>query len=242
MRPWARWGVGMRSVCACLAFACLAGALRPEPARAETTRGRAALMSLLLPGWGQSKLGDTRMAAVFGGVEAAGWISYITFRRQVALRHDSQVLYAKLHARVDVDGKGATYERDVGSFLNSDEFNRAVVLFNAEAIYAGEADPARRLELIRNFVRLNSYSGSDGWNWDTNASRIEYLKILKSGLSANRNGNFAFGAVVANHLLSAADALRPRRARGEKLGVWDVVPSVALRADGSPALVWSAGF
>jgi hypothetical protein len=214
----------------------------PRPAGAGTSRGKAALMSLLVPGWGQYKLGSTRMAAVFGGVEVAGWASYLTFRHEVSLRHDSQVLYARIHARVEVDGKGAEYERNIGTFVSSDEYNRAIVLFNAEAIYGDESDPARRVALIRDYVQRNSYTGAQAWNWDSNDNRIEYLKLLKSGLSANRNGNFALGVVVANHLLSAADALRPRRAPAEKLGLWDAVPSLALRGDGSPALVWSTGF
>ncbi len=218
---------------------CVAAA---RPAGAEMTRGKAALLSLLVPGLGQYKLGDTRMAAVFGTVEAAGWVSYVTFRRQVALRHDSQVLYAKIHAGVDVGGGDANYERDVGSFLSSDEYNRAVVLFDAEAAYAGETDPVKRIQLVKDYVRHYSYTGNRTWNWDSNDSRIQYLVLLKSGLSANRDGNFAFGVVVANHLLSAADALRPRHARGEKLGLWDAVPSVSLRGDGSPALTWSTGF
>ena len=233
---------GVARVLAVLAVGSLLLAAVPRGAGAETSRGKAALMSLLVPGLGQYRLGSTRMAAVFGGVEAAGWISYIAFRREVSLRHDSQVLYARIHGRVEVGGTGADYERNVGTFVSSDEYNRAIVLFNAEAIYGDETDPARRLQLIRDYVRINSYSGAQAWNWDSNDNRIEYLKILKSGLSANRNGNYALGVVVANHLLSAADALRPRHAPGEKIGLWDAVPSVALRGDGSPALVWSAGF
>ncbi|HVP37968.1 MAG TPA: hypothetical protein VMS93_02175 [Candidatus Saccharimonadales bacterium] len=231
-----------RAAAVALALAALAAGAGVRPAVADPTRGQAALMSLLVPGLGQYRLGDHRMATVFGGVEVGGWAAYVTFRHEVNLRHDSQVLYAKIHARVDVSGQGDTYERDVGSFISSDEYNRSVALFNAEALYGGEPDPAQRVRLIQDYVQQHSYTGSQAWRWDSNDSRIDYLKLLKSGLSANRNGNFALGVLVANHLLAAADALRPRHAAGEKLGLWDAVPALTLRGDGTPALVWSAGF
>ena len=228
------------AACAALLLAGLAAA--PAPARCEVNRGRAALMSLLVPGWGQYKLGSTRMAAVFGTMEAAGWIGYITFHHEESLRHDSEVLMARVHARIDVEGRGADFERDVGSYINSEEYNREVVLFNAEAIYGGVTDPAQRIQLVHDYVSRHSYGGGSAWQWDTNDSRVQYLVLQKSSLSAHRNGNYALGLVVANHLLAAADALRPRRSAGEKLGLWDAVPSVGLRGDGSPALVWSIGF
>lgn len=210
-------------------------------ARAEISPGRAALLSLLVPGLGQYKLGDGRMAAVFAGVEGASLASYITFRRQVALRRDSQELYARIHARVDIQGKAAGYDRDVGSYISSDEFNRNVVLFTAENIFANAPDSVR-VGLVKQFVATNSYSGDSAWRWDVNDSRVQYLRILKSGLNANRNGNYALGLVVANHLLSAVDALRPRHGDETKVGVWQAVPALQLRPDASPTLTWSASF
>ncbi len=210
-------------------------------ARAGISNGRAALLSLLVPGLGQYKLGDGRMAAVFAGVEGATLVSYITFRRQVALRRDSQELYARIHARVDIHGTAEGYDRDVGSYLSSDEFNRSVVLFTAENIYA-QAPDSVRVGLVKKFVEDNSYTGNSAWRWDNNDSRVQYLVILKSGLNANRNGNYALGLVVANHLLSAVDALRPRHGDDEKVGLWQAVPSLQLKPDASPTLTWSASF
>jgi hypothetical protein len=211
-------------------------------ASATPTRGQAALMSLLLPGLGQLRLGDRRLAGVFGGAEVAGLTAYITFRREVSLRHDSQVFYATRHAGADPGPEGGNFERDLGTFVSSDEYNRFVVLYNAEVIYQDVTDPVARLQQVQAYLAANSYQGSQSWNWDSNDNRITYLAIYKSRLNAARNGNLAFGFLLANHLLSAADALRPRHAPGEKLGLWDAVPAVSLREGGAPSLTWSLRF
>ena len=217
-------------------------ALAAGPASATPTRGQAALMSLLVPGLGQLRLGDTRMAGIFGGAEVASLTAFITFRREVSLRHDSQVFFAERHAGVNPGPSGGNFERDIGTFVSSDEYNRFVVLYNAEVIYQDVTDPVQRLQLVQEYIQKNNYQGPNTWSWDSNDDRITYLNIYKSRLNARKNGNLAFGLLLANHLLSAADALRPRHAAGEKLGVWDAVPAVSLPVGGAARLTWSLRF
>ena len=95
---------------------------------------------------------------------------------------------------------------------------------------------------MQEFVDQNSYTGSQAWAWDSNESRVHYLRILKSGLNANKNGNLAAGVVVANHLLAAADAFRPQHASGEKVGLWNAVPSLSFQNGGPLVVTWSVGF
>jgi hypothetical protein len=225
------------ALAALLVSTCTALPLRP--ASAVPSRGQAALMSLLVPGLGQLRLGDTRMAGVFGGAEVASLTAYITFRREVSLRHDSQVFFAQRHAGADPGPADGNFERDLGTFVSSDEYNRFVVLYNAEVIYQDVTDPVQRVQLVQAYIQKNNYQGPQTWNWDSNDNRITYLNIYKSRLNANKNGNLAFGLLLANHLLSAADAMRPRHAEGEKLGVWDAVPAVTLPFGGATRLTWS---
>ena len=231
----------MRRFVHLLMFSLVASTSFVGRADARISNKNAALLSLVLPGLGQYKLGDTRMAGIFAGVEGLSLGSYITFRREESLRRESQALFAEIHARVHIQGQPDGFDRDVGSYISSDEFNRNIVLFNAENIYAGAPDSSR-VALVKKFLDQYSYTGSQAWGWDTNDNRIQYLVILKSGLSANQNGHYALGILVANHLLSAVDALRPRRENDEKLGLWQAVPSLQLRPDNSPTLTWSASF
>ncbi len=218
------------------------GCAAPRAATASE-RGKAAMMSLLLPGWGQAHLGDRTMAQVFGAAEVASLAGVVTFSRQITLRRDSQYLFARLHAVADVAPYGAAFERQVGEYLSNSEFNRQEVLYQAEIYYAEELDPARRIQLIQQFVERYSYQGAQSWNWDFNDNRVEYLKLLKARLGSQRNRNFAFGLLVANHLLAAADAFRPRHPADTHVGLWDAVPMLSADPLGGQAkLQWAVHF
>ena len=45
------------------------------------------------------------------------------------------------------------------------------------------------------------------WRWDSEANRLKYEEIRRAAKQADNRATFALGAILANHLVSAIDAV-----------------------------------
>lgn len=202
-----------------------------------TSTGVVTAASLLLPGTGQLLLGKMRWPA-YAALEAIGWFVHLERHREGRrLRNEYREL-AWLAARAGaaeprVDGDWKYYESleqwstsgrwdadpaRAGLQPESDPrtFNGAVWTL-ARDLYLPEESAqdteayARALE----FYRERAYPPELLWDWTAEeASLRRYRELIDRSDAALRTATVVLGAVVANHLFSAADAFVAARLSG----------------------------
>jgi hypothetical protein len=156
-------------------------------AAAQKKGGSAFLQSLLIPGWGQYSLGETKTALLFFGAEVALVGGLLTVQSYGELTRDDYEALAAAHAGVTGD-HDHDYYVDVGNWLTVNDFNN------------------QRL-LERNYASLYT-DPVDFWYWDSEEKRAEMEKLrIRSDRAFNSVLYFAAGMAL-NHLASAIHAGR----------------------------------
>lgn len=211
----------------------------PEPARGVGVVAPT-LLSFALPGAGQHVLGQRRKW-VYLALEAAGWALWAERR---ASARDYRVRYrdyawatARLQTGPRVDGDFDYYERmtkwsQSGRF-DADPASAGVQPELDPATYNGSVwslasgihlppgpppavtDPAYQEALA--FYEQRAYGSELLWDWTPSpGGQQELARLIEESDSRFGQATTALGAVIANHLLSAADAyLSSRGAVGQ---------------------------
>ena len=159
-------------------------------------RAQALLRSATYPGWGQATLGHHTAGAIFAGVEVGILASFVAFNVQEQMRHDSAMLTAKLFAGVDLKGKDDEFQKIVGAYSSSDEYNRLVVYRDAANLYYD--DPVQ----YRKYIAEHSLGGDLAWSWQDQASFDRYSAQRKDMQRAELRANTSLALMVANRLAS----------------------------------------
>ena len=108
-------------------------ALRPDenspisPALGEKSKGKALLLSFLLPGLGQRYAGSATKSKLFLGSEITFWLGYAGFQTYSDWRREEYASYAARYAGIDPDGKSDTYYTNIGNYDSIDEYNAATL-------------------------------------------------------------------------------------------------------------------
>lgn len=150
--------------------------------------GKALIMSLILPGWGQRYAGAKTKSEIFFGLEAGLWLSYAGFTSYSGWRESDYRNYAATFAGVDLSGKTSSYFIDVGNFESVHEYN------------------AYRLRQ-RNTTDLYSDEVADYWQWLSPEHRQRFDQLRVSSDTAHNRATFTLGTIVANHIVSAIEAV-----------------------------------
>jgi hypothetical protein len=176
---------------------------------------------------------------MFFGLEAGSWGSWITFRRQGALREDSYLETARLYADIDLSGQGADMRRRVGQYQSNEVYNQYVV--RREAAFFLD-DPAEQAA----YIAERSLGGSESWSWILYEDFLRYRDQRQSSESAYHNAEFVVGFAIVNRLVSAVMAARQaaslRKAAAAGVSLRDVAPA-ATPQPGQPngRLAWGVG-
>jgi hypothetical protein len=155
---------------------------------APKNKGKAMFMSLLVPGWGQRYAGASTKSMVFFGFEVAAWMTYGGFTAYGNWRENDYETFAASHAGVNLDGKNHTYFIDVGNFDDIYEHN------------------AYRLQQ-RNWNKYYQDVEFYYWKWDSKENMQKFDDLRISADTADSRAKFVLGAIVANHIVSAIDAV-----------------------------------
>ena len=152
----------------------------------ETPGIHPAVRSAILPGWGETVLGNKKRARIFTLAEVTLWTACLgayTFSYHQALEYES---FAVEHAGVDVNGKNHKYWVDIGNYIDLEHHNA---------------------EHLRWRIMDELYDQDDEWIWDSasNMKKFEAMRI-NSDILAKR-GMDILVAVAVNHIISAIDAL-----------------------------------
>ncbi len=142
--------------------------------------------SLLIPGWGEYKLGYKKQAAVFlltdvFMIGAAAGLNYYS-----GVRTDEYMDFAEMYAGVNTSGKSDSYWIHISNYDNTLEFNEQ-----------------------RNIDRYYSERYTDEedfWDWTSDDKREKYNDIRISAENADTWFYYTIGGIALNHFISALNA------------------------------------
>ncbi len=198
------------------------------------TPGRAFLLSAILPGTGQRILGQDRWV-VYMAAEVWAWAQYLARRREGRHLQDRYKNLAWLVARrvssgPRIDGNFEYYEaltqfQSSGAYdidpdelgvqpeENPETFNGSIWELAREIFFLD--DPGTPVEVGSDqYKRALRYYLSRAttpvfaWNWSTNTlQQEEFGRLIRDSDENLRRSTTMVGLILANHLLSAVDAL-----------------------------------
>jgi hypothetical protein len=181
-------------------------------------RAQALLRSATYPGWGQATLGHPTAGAVFASIELGIMASFVAFNIQENMRHDSAVRTAAIYAGVDLKGTDDEFQRIVGAYSSSDEYNQLVVFRDAANLYYN--DPV----LYRQYIAEHSLSGAMSWSWQDVDSFNRYASQRQDVHRAEMRANTSLALAVANRLASVLHVvlLSGKSQKAASLGGWNL--------------------
>lgn len=194
-------------------------------------RAQILLRSLTVPGWGQATLGRRGSSRAFLLAEAGVWGAFTAFRIQEALRTESYLRTARLHAGIDLRNRDDEFRRIVGAFASSEEYNLLVVTRDAANIYLKDPNNPD-FDGYHAYIAQHSLGGDMAWRWSDEAAFDRYGGQRKFAHRAGLRANTALGLAVANRLISALHAARAagqaaREAKGAQGWRLEVEPGLA---------------
>lgn len=217
--------------------------LGPDPqavGRRPPEPGKAFLLSALLPGAGQRLLGQDRWTA-YAAAEIWAWIQFLDKRREgkkLQRRYQDLAWYVarRISSGVRTDAgwdyyealtqyeSSGVYDRDpqepgVQPETDPSTYNGRIWTL-AQEIYLPEdpeipADEGSKayMEAVQYYLS-RAYKPDLAWNWGANSlHRKEYIDLIRASDENLRHSTTMIGVILANHLLSAVDALVSGRLR-----------------------------
>lgn len=219
-----------------------------------------AARSLLLPGWGQHVQGQRRGLA-YAAAEVVLWalwrdrrargndfrdayrdLAWDAARNASASRTDGDWNYYETLSNWQRSGAwdrdpatpGVQPEDDPGTFNGS-------IWRLAQGLHFGGAEPGPgdpRYEAALAYYGRRAYGEAFLWDWTgKEQERAEFKDLIDGSDQRYRQATSALGAVLANHLLSAADAYLSAQVPGEaRLRVW--APGTTAGSSATLTLTW----
>lgn len=196
--------------------------------------GRSFLYSALLPGLGQRVMGQDRWIAYLAG-EVWAWARFLDHRReghslQRRYRELAWLVARRVSSGPRVDGNfeyyeamtqfpsSGAYDADpdaVGVQPEEDPrtFNGSIWMLAREIFFLG--DPEEPVDKVSEpyqdalqYYRSRAYTPELTWNWGSNTlQQGEFRSLIRSSDENLRRATTMIGVILANHLLSAVDAL-----------------------------------
>ncbi|MBD3386280.1 hypothetical protein GF407_15325 [candidate division KSB1 bacterium] len=151
------------------------------------SKGKAFLMSLIIPGLGQ-RYAESDKSRLFMVAEVGLWLTYtglITYRDW---KREDYRIYAATHANVVLQGKSDSYFIDVGNYNSIDDYNAAKLR-------------------QRNLPDYYHNTGKYYWKWASEAHRQKFDEMRVTSDQADNRALFALGAIFANHIFSAIHSI-----------------------------------
>lgn len=177
-----------------------------EPSR-DVSAGRAALLSLLLPGLGEQRLGATLRAKVFYGLEGLAWLSCGSFLWMGYSREESYHDYAVAFAGVQGTDHSDDFYEAIGKYLASDGPGGYYETIRRDARDYYYPDVAA----MEAYYRANAMSQEGSWSWESLEVFRNYASLRSGSRTAYRVALYSAVFAAALRVVSAADAVRLAR-------------------------------
>ena len=150
---------------------------------------KAGIYSALLPGLGEYYVGHRSKARIFFAVEAATWISFLTYHMYGNWKEDDFINFAAAHANASLEGKNEEFQDWVGFYVDIDQFNSL-----------GRVEDPERPYLIDN--------DENHWRWQTAKDQETFRNLKNRSRDAFRRRDFMIGLAIVNRVVSIIDAVR----------------------------------
>lgn len=158
----------------------------------------AVVYSLLLPGMGELYAENFSSGKYFLITDAGLWLGYGGFRYYGQwLRTDARS-YATQYAGANFDGKDEAFEVNMGNFNSLEEYNEAKLR-------------------NREFDKLYDAQSTYAWQWESDASRLQFKDQRIRSDEVFQSSRFVIGALVLNRIISAFSAGRAAAAYNRNL-------------------------
>ena len=145
------------------------------------------LQSLLLPGWGQNSLGESKRATDYFIREAALWLIFVGSKKSADWYESDYTAFAELHANVDMAGKNYLFAVNMGHYNSLDEYK--------------DTKQRQRLE--------NEYEGDKNfdWQWDNSTNRIKFDNMRIKSVTLDKYAKFSVGGLILHRMVSFFDVI-----------------------------------
>jgi hypothetical protein len=153
------------------------------------SKGVNILLSLLLPGAGEWRMGRKNTAKFFFGTEFMLWAGYFSFNAYADVIKNDYQAFASVHAGVNPNQKNDQYWIEIGS---------------AENIYLYNEQRLRERDIPGTYPETDLYY----WQWDSKDSRRRYNQLRVNEHDWERRATFVVSGFILNRLISAVDVLR----------------------------------
>jgi len=187
------------------------------------SRGKAFLFSLMLPGAGEYYIGENNTAKVFFITEIVLWTGYFAFDAYHNWKRDDMYVFAATHSGAQAKGKPAQYFVDIGNYDNIYDYNDAK-------------------QRQREFYKVYPVNEDYNWEWDSNDNRDHFEKMRISSDKAYNRAIFTIGGIIANHVVSAIDAVWQTHRHNKKLKHADMQLRFRMSADGCYTMSFQQNF
>ena len=196
--------------------------------------GRAFLFSAVVPGLGQRTMGEHRWIAYAAG-EAWAWIQFLRRRRdghalQRRYRDLAWLVARRVSSGRRVDGKFEYYEAmtqylSSGAYdadpetsgvqpeLDPETYNGSMWILAKQIFFLDDPEvpvdqSSPQYQDALRYYRSRAYGQDFAWNWGANSlEQGEFSALIKASDERFRRSTTMIGVILANHLLSAVDAL-----------------------------------
>ncbi|HYQ88564.1 MAG TPA: hypothetical protein VEU09_02935, partial [Candidatus Binatia bacterium] len=204
-----RSDVAMTGVLAFAQRADSAETITPPPPRTESEARRtvnprkALLLSLLLPGAGETYSGHKGRATGFFVSEGAIWANFAAWEVAGHLRRNNYIEQAQLNAGLGTNSGSDDYWRLVGAYTRSsgsgpDSYEDAL---RRDARNEFPTDPAAQDA----WVAQRLPTGDRAWNWSSAALQESYRATRQNSSRAFSRAKFSFALAILNRIASAID-------------------------------------
>jgi hypothetical protein len=149
---------------------------------------KAGLYSALVPGLGEWYLGSKSKARVFFAIDAATWISFISFRVYGNWKEDDFVRFGEVNANASLQDKDDEFLDMVGFYQSIDEYNSFGRVFDPE----------------RPFLVDNP---DNHWYWTNSEDQATYRHLKNRSREAFRRSEFMLGLAALTRVVSIVDAV-----------------------------------
>ncbi|MDP2984685.1 MAG: hypothetical protein Q8O92_15305 [Candidatus Latescibacter sp.] len=157
------------------------------PAGAEVKKDhmKAFMLSFLVPGLGQFYAGSPGYAKLFIATELAIWGGYYYNTTMKQARRQDYLAQGALKAGADPSETGIAYLNAIGAYNSSFDYNQSQLQMNDVPVL---------------------YTGNKGWNWDSEADRVQFRYLRERELDYENNIKYCIAGAVLNHFLSGLQA------------------------------------
>jgi hypothetical protein len=160
--------------------------------------GKAALLSLLLPGAGEVYAGAETKGKIFIISEASLWAGFLGLKTYSSWLKDDYKSYAADHAQVELENKPNGFFDELAFYENRDMYNQFAPLYNP-----GEKFPFPENDLWY-------------WQWDSRESRLHYRDLKNRSKDMSRKALYMVGLSLVNRIVSVVDALKTVKSYNRK--------------------------